>query len=71
LRKLVLDVRIDGHAGRLRDCPYCAKCLGEAWQESKVAWAFIFRPLLRLYIQVNPIESIRRMPVIELHDSWT
>src|ERR1700733_2865310 len=68
LEKFVLDVGVYGHPGWFGYRSHSAKGLGQARQEPEVPWALVFRPLLRLHIQVNPVESISRMTLVELHD---
>jgi hypothetical protein len=66
LEKLVLDVGIYSHSRRLGLGAHDAIGVGEAGKKTKISRAFVFRPLLRLDVEVNPVETVAGMAAIEL-----
>ena len=63
-----LDVSVDGQVCRFGLGKHRAVSIYQAGKKSAVTWTFVLRPLLRLNIEVNPVEALRWVNPIKLHD---
>jgi hypothetical protein len=64
--QFVLDVRIDGQVGGFSEGASGAVGVDQARKKNEIAWAFVFRALLGLDVEVNAVEWIFRVVLVEL-----